>query len=215
MVNVNAQIPFNLHNQFIMDPSSSRSASISTNNRYEFPQNSQRYHGLSAAPIPSNLASSSRGASASRSSSTTSIHYDSSRRGSLAPSETNDIRSPILNVRLVHKGYGSIVVGGTPSRRGRPRVRGGGDARVLSAETLPILNGRITPPTPTKGKEIDLETDSQAFVDQKEETELHNSDDCTNSEDQIKAPPSQIAENGFAVSLSLLIHTDSRRGSPI
>lgn len=200
MVNVNAQIPFNLHNQAIMDPSSSRSASISTNHRYEFPQNSQRYPGLSAAPVPSNLASSSRGPSISRSSSTASVHYDSSRRGSLAPSETNDIRNGILNVRLVNKGYGSVVVGNTPNRLGRPRVRGGGDGRVVSAEIHHIPNGQVT--VQQKGKENDAETDSQPQADTKEEVDLPSSNHSSNQE-QTPAPAFQIPGQGLVLNLDL------------
>lgn len=173
MVNVNAQIPFNLHNQAVshtLDPSSSRSASL---HRYEFPQISQRppiQPGLTAAPMPSQLASSSRAPSISRSSSTASATYDS-RRGSLAPSETgaNDMdvykRNPILNIRLV-KGYGSIAVANPPSRTGRPRVRGGdGGSRPVPADNpgiVDIANGdALTGTAESKGKDTDLEQHPQ------------------------------------------------------
>jgi len=166
MFNVNAQIPFNLHNQALshtLDPSSSRSASL---HRYEFPQNSQRppvQPGLTAIPLPSQLASSSRAPSISRSSSTASVPYDS-RRGSLAPSETgaNDMdvykRNPILNIRLV-KGYGSVAVADPPSRTGRPRVRGGSRPSPIAAG---LTNGDALGNAPQlEGKDTDLEQHPQ------------------------------------------------------
>lgn len=141
MVNVNSQIPFNLHNQSLdlpTDPSSSRSASLST--RYGFPPNHPRaanLPNLSLTPIhsPINLPSSSRSSSAE------SAPYDhnNGRRSSLAASESGNsdivpIRSaPILNVRLVnHRGYGSI---GT--RQGRPRVRAGSGASQTARQKRP------------------------------------------------------------------------------
>ncbi|KAJ7592938.1 hypothetical protein C8J56DRAFT_1161937 [Mycena floridula] len=136
MVNVNAQIPFNLHNQTLshtLDPSSSRSASL---HRYEFPQGSQR------PAIQSQLFSSSRAPSVS--SDLSALH--DSRRGSLAPSENEtERRSPILDIRLV-KSYGSIDTTPTPTRTGRPRTRGGDDkGKSLEIDVPEDLEGK----TPT------------------------------------------------------------------
>lgn len=166
MVNVNAQIPFNLHNQNLVDPSLSRSTSLSTN-RYDFPQNSRRPPGalgLAAAPAHAHLAS--RGTSMSRSSSTASLTY-ASRRGSLSPSDsgTNDTdfpnRNTTLNVKLVNKGYGGVTFGNPGSRRGRPKIKAGDGSRVSldlkheNAEATP--NGVESADLGGKGKERALD----------------------------------------------------------
>lgn len=121
MVNVNAQIPFNLHNRPLsatFDPSSSRSASTSTH-RYARPSAYHRTYvdpnAVYAVPSPS------RQASISRSASNVSLRYEN---GFIGTEEDNGTEgyptNPILNVRLV-RAPGSPV----PARRGRTRGRRG------------------------------------------------------------------------------------------
>jgi hypothetical protein len=121
MVNVNSQIPFNLHNQTVspgINPSSSRSTSMSTN-RYAFhdsttnPVNQYRQN-----PYPNVLITPVDSSPSSR----------PSRQPSRSPSPfvgENDAviypRNPILNVRLVGASSGS----GESGRTGRARERVG------------------------------------------------------------------------------------------
>ena len=103
MVNVNAQIPFNLHNQNLggrLGPSSSRSHSAGAN-----PNSNQNSRQPSPSPVPSLHMSRSSG-SLQHPGDVASSHY----------SLDNEPRKPILNVRLV-RGAGT-------RRSSSSRVRG-------------------------------------------------------------------------------------------
>jgi hypothetical protein len=118
MVNVTSEIPFNLHNKPLpaLDPSSSRSVSVSTNS--QSPSTPIRHHRKVRirSPLqrtPSHSAEPSPARSRSKSSSKEEDDADG----------LEEHAHPILNVRLVRgcpPGYGAMA------RRGRALVRAGG-----------------------------------------------------------------------------------------
>ncbi|TFK44032.1 hypothetical protein BDQ12DRAFT_672274 [Crucibulum laeve] len=132
MVNVNARLPFNLHNKFLsgtLDPSlSSRSASTST-------RPSPSLSPLSSTPHTHTQIQAHVGAPLN----VVPQVPTQTRESSLASREADmDVytRNPILNVRLVR---GSAVLSGTSTRRGRARMKAGEEETVHSAGSAEAL----------------------------------------------------------------------------
>ncbi|KAF8840711.1 hypothetical protein BDN67DRAFT_968155 [Paxillus ammoniavirescens] len=118
MVNVNAQFPFNLHNQELGEQSSSRS--------------SRNVSGGTCAS--SRRASPSPRRSLQKSPSSTSIHREVEElpTGQQLPSNGNR-PAPILNVRLVKPGQ-SVTARARQSARGRPGRNAEQNGRILLRE---------------------------------------------------------------------------------
>ncbi|KAJ7461560.1 hypothetical protein FB451DRAFT_1268574 [Mycena latifolia] len=113
MVNVNSQIPFNLHNRVITpNPSLSRSVSLSTGHRDHPAAVSSTYD--AREPLTVQLRSPPSPLNSGRNES-----HSKSRSISLSRNQLDEEPSnPILNVRLVHTGQSTV-----PQRVGRPRHR--------------------------------------------------------------------------------------------
>jgi hypothetical protein len=142
MVNVNAHLPFNLHNKHlsaIIDASSSGSRSGSSNRPsvnlppLSLPSQSheqiQGYVGAPLAPVGH--------PTTSRDSSTV-----GSREPSAYESEISSARTPILNIRLVKKLPSSSV--NITARRGRARRKGGetiASGTGVEKESVPASTG--------------------------------------------------------------------------
>jgi hypothetical protein len=136
MVNINARLPFNLHNKNLsvtFDASSSGSRSGSSNRpslNFSPLSPPSRYHeriqGYVSSPLDRALS------------------RDSSRPGSREPSvheSVSSTRTPILNVRLVKTPPAGTV--GIAARRGRARRRGGestsiGSGTGIREECVPV-----------------------------------------------------------------------------
>jgi len=136
MVNVNARLPFNLHNKNLsatIDASSSGSRSGSSNRLYISPlsppsrssqEQIQRYVGTSHEHLA--------------------VSRDSSSPGSREPSvheSVSSTRTPILNVRLVKQLPAGTA--GIAARRGRARRKGGespsiGSGTGIREESVPV-----------------------------------------------------------------------------
>jgi hypothetical protein len=141
MVNVNARLPFNLHNKNLsatLDSSGSRSASSSTNRpSLNFSplsppsQSHEQIQGYVGAPlVPASHPAISRDPSMD------------SREPSAHGSDTSRSRTPILNVWLV-KNLPSAPVG-IAARRGRARRKGGennGSGMGIQQEPVPPDSG--------------------------------------------------------------------------
>jgi len=142
MVNVNARLPFNLHNKNLsatLDASSSGSRSGSRSNRPFSPfsppsQSHEQIQGYVGAP----LAHVSH-PPVSRDSSTV-----GSREHSAHGSEISTSRTSTLHVRLVKNLPSSSV--GMAARRGRARRKGGesiGSGTGIEEESVPLINNGL------------------------------------------------------------------------
>lgn len=143
MVNLNARLPFNLHNKNLAvtidaSPSDSRSASShrpSVNFSPLSPpsQSHEQIQGYVGAPLtPANHPAHSRDSSMG------------SREPSAPESEASTARTPILNVRLVKKLPSGTV--GISARRGRARRKGGESTNsfglgIQPEESVPVHSG--------------------------------------------------------------------------
>ena len=159
MVNVNARLPFNLHNKKLsstIDASSSdsRSASTSTNRpSLNFSPLSPSSHsheqiqGYVGAPLtPLSHSAISRDSSTG------------SREPSAHDLETSATRTSILNIRLV-KNLPSGTVG-VAARRGRARRKGGennGSVIGIQQESIPADDGLPSPDGTVSGNTLRLE----------------------------------------------------------
>ncbi|KAJ7172028.1 hypothetical protein C8R46DRAFT_136417 [Mycena filopes] len=143
MVNVNSQIPFNLHNRVITNPSLSRSVSLSTGGHHDhanivastFDAREPLTVQLRSPPSPLDSGNAS-GRNAS---------HSQSRSLSLSHDPDELPPKPILNVRLVNTGVSSIL----PQRVGRPRHRAYGSPSSTEYPRPPEMRTPedATPPT--------------------------------------------------------------------
>ena len=147
MVNINARLPFNLHNKNLsatIDASSSGSRSGSSNRpSLSFSplsptsRSHEQIQGCVGAPPLENVShlAVSRGSS-----------IPGSREPSVHGSEVSSTRTPILNVRLV-KNLPSTGTVGIAARRGRARRKGGESTSIGSGtgiqeeESVPVNTG--------------------------------------------------------------------------
>ncbi|KAJ6618901.1 hypothetical protein B0H10DRAFT_2028449 [Mycena sp. CBHHK59/15] len=112
MVNVNSQIPFNLHNRVIpSNPSLSRSVSLSNGHRDHY--NASSTFSDAREPLTVQLRSPPSPLGSGRNAS-----HSNSRSVSLARNTEGESLNPILNARLVNTVQSSL-----PQRVGRPRHR--------------------------------------------------------------------------------------------
>lgn len=157
MVNVNTQIPFNLHGQNLatpLDPSSSRSHSVggANNNNNTNPANYSRENSRRPSPSPA--------PSLQMSGSSTSLHP-----GDVASSLDHEPRKPLLNVRLVRGVVGPRRTSGSRvrGRLARTGEEGGGrdrDASVADSGAGPSLPER----SPENDRAQDVDDDGQELL---------------------------------------------------
>ncbi|KAJ7766763.1 hypothetical protein B0H16DRAFT_1366864 [Mycena metata] len=137
MVNVNSQIPFNLHNRVITKPSLSRSVSLSTGGQHDH-ANIVASTFDAREPLTVQLRSppSPLGSANGRNTS-----HSQSRSISLSRDPDAIPRQPILNVRLVNN-----LASNLPQRVGRPRHRAYGSPSSTEYPRPPDIR---TPEDPT------------------------------------------------------------------